>query len=226
MQLPLDLNLIQHLLNSRTVTCDLNDLTTSGFYYVQTPTNAPTADWPHVVVNASEDHTKVFQLCAPDGNDGLWYRNLTNKQWSEWIHLANGTDTSYLTSIPESEWVLKGIKMDDLYFFRNLTLIKLGTDVLVAADMQFTTQAQLNKGWNTIMSFPISYLKPYLGKGSNLSLTFESDTLDKINDMGIKRDTGELTVYAVTTIPAETTLNLRAIVLLAKDTKLINPTEE
>ena len=89
MQLPLDLNLIQHLLNSSTASGDLNDLTTTGFYYVENPVNAPTTAWPHVFVNANDNKTKVIQLALPDqGSEGLYYRCYSNTTWSTWQHVG------------------------------------------------------------------------------------------------------------------------------------------
>jgi hypothetical protein len=229
MQLPLDLNLIQHLLNSSTVTGDLNNLTTTGFYYVQDAVNAPTTAWPHVFVNANDDKTKVVQLALPDqGNEGLFYRCYNVNAWSEWFNVSGPNDfenTSHLTSIPESQWVPNGVTIDDYYFFRHLSLLKLGADALVTVDLQFTTTAQLNPGWNQILSFPTSYMTPYLGNGSTCSLAFESSTPDKITEVGIERPTGRLTFYAPATIPAGTMLNAKGIILLAKDTNLLNVKE-
>ena len=89
MQLPLDVNLIQHLLNSSTVSGDLNDITTTGFYYVQDAVNAPTSAWPHVFVNANDNKTKVVQLALPDkGTEGLYYRTYADSAWSNWQHVG------------------------------------------------------------------------------------------------------------------------------------------
>lgn len=89
MQLPLDLNLIQHLLNSSTASGNLNDLTTTGFYYVENPVNSPTTAWPHVFVNANDNKTKVIQLVLPsNGTEGLYYRNYSENAWSDWQHVG------------------------------------------------------------------------------------------------------------------------------------------
>lgn len=100
MQLPLELNLIQHLLNGRTTTGDLNDLTTTGFYYVQEPVNAPSDTCPHVFVNATEDKTKVVQLVLPDhGHDGLYYRCYSDAKWEDWVKLAAPEDVANVTTL-------------------------------------------------------------------------------------------------------------------------------
>lgn len=93
MQLPLNINLIQHILNSSTVTGDLNNLMNTGFYYVQSPINAPTSTWPHVFVNANDNKTKIVQLALPDsGNEGLYYRCYVDTSWGEWLKLAAPDD--------------------------------------------------------------------------------------------------------------------------------------
>ena len=105
MQLPLDLNLVQRLLNSSTVTGDLNNLTTNGFYYVQEPVNSPTNDYQYVIVSATEDHSKVFQLCSPDGIDsGVWVRHCYNGNWSGWDQLGSMT---HLTTVLDEKFTAK-----------------------------------------------------------------------------------------------------------------------
>ena len=89
MTLPLTLSLFTHVLNSKTVTGDLDELTTSGFYYVQQPTNSPTTSWVHVIVNASDDKKHVIQLLMPDnGSEGAYYRDQTSGSWSSWSKLV------------------------------------------------------------------------------------------------------------------------------------------
>ena len=89
MTLPLNLSLFTHVLNSKTVTGDLNELTTSGFYYVQQPTNSPTTAWVHAIVNANDDNKHVLQLVLPDnGNEGMYYRDRTSGSWSSWSKLV------------------------------------------------------------------------------------------------------------------------------------------
>lgn len=88
MSLPLNLSLFTHVLNSNTVQGDLNELTTSGFYYVQKPTNSPTKTWVHVIVNASEDKRHIIQLVLPDnGSEGMYFRDQTSGSWSSWSKL-------------------------------------------------------------------------------------------------------------------------------------------
>jgi hypothetical protein len=89
MTLPLNLSLFTHVLNSKTVTGDLNELTTSGFYYVQQPTNSPTTAWVHALVNSSDDNHHVIQLVLPDnGSEGVYYRDRTSGSWSSWSKLV------------------------------------------------------------------------------------------------------------------------------------------
>lgn len=101
----LDLTLIQQLLTSKTVTVDLNNLTTSGFYYVQQPTNSPTNAWVHAIVNASEDKKHIIQLVLPDnGSEGMYFRDQTSGSWSSWSKLitmdqVSAEVTRLLTSV-------------------------------------------------------------------------------------------------------------------------------
>ena len=89
MTLPLNLSLFTHVLNSKTVTGDLNELTTSGFYYVQHPTNSPTTAWVHAIVNSSADNNHVIQLVLPDnGSEGVYYRDRTSGSWASWSKLV------------------------------------------------------------------------------------------------------------------------------------------
>ena len=89
MTLPLNLSLFTHVLNSKTVTGDLNELTTSGFYYVQQPTNSPTTAWVHAIVNSSDDNKHVIQLVLPEnGSEGVYYRDRTNGSWASWSKLV------------------------------------------------------------------------------------------------------------------------------------------
>ena len=99
MQLPLDLKLIQNLLNSRTTTGNLDDIMTTGLYYVQNAVNAPTSSWPHLIVNANDTKTKVAQLAIPDGTEGLYYRNYSDTAWSAWQKLASPADVATVTTL-------------------------------------------------------------------------------------------------------------------------------
>lgn len=89
MTLPLNLSLFTHVLNSKTVTGDLNKLTTSGFYYVQNPVNAPTSNWTHLIVNEAYNKNMVAQLAIPDqAVSGLYYRCYYQTSWSAWYKLV------------------------------------------------------------------------------------------------------------------------------------------
>lgn len=224
MQLPLDLNLIQHLLNSSTATGDLNDLTTTGFYYVENPVNAPTSAWPHVIVNANDNKTKVVQLALPDkGAEGLYYRCYSDAAWSDWQHVGNPTvNVGELTKIPSSGWVPgSGISIDNDYYFRGITVINLGDNALVYVNLQYNTTVTLQAGWNTLMTFPTSYLSSYQGAGTVLPLVFDTSDTSHVGDCSIAQGS-KVTVYLAQDMPANTTFNIRALVLLSKDTNLLN----
>ena len=224
MQLPLDLNLIQHLLNSSTATGDLNDLTTTGFYYVENPVNAPTTTWPHVFVNANDNKTKVVQLALPSqGTEGLYYRCYSDAAWSDWQHVGNPTvNVGELTKIPASEWVPgSGISIDNTYYFRGITVINLGDNALVYANLQCNPTVTLNSGWNTLMTFPTSYLSSYQGDGTVLPLIFSTSDTAHVGDCSIEKGS-KVTVYLGQDMPANTQFNVRTLVLLSKDTNLLN----
>ena len=127
-----------------------------------------------------------------------------------------------LTKIPESQWVAKGITVDKNAYFRGISILKLGDNALAIANVQFTATTTLNIGWNTIISFPASYTTPYLGAGPSLPLTFNTSDDSKIGDIGLDRGKGQLNIYVGNTITSGTTINVKGIILLAKDTQLLN----
>ena len=90
---PLDLTLIQSLLTSKTVSNEIasaNDLTTPGFYFVEKGQLAdmPTPYWSHVFVNANTSKSRIEQICFPDRDHVIWFRNKVEDTWSAWNQLA------------------------------------------------------------------------------------------------------------------------------------------
>lgn len=126
-----------------------------------------------------------------------------------------------LTKIPDSQWVTNGVTIDKNWHFRGISIMKLGDNALAIVNMQFTTTAQLNTGWNAIVSFPASYTNGYLGSGPSIPLTFNTSN-SNVGDVGIDRGKGQANIYVGNTIPSGTTINLRGIILLSKDTPLLN----
>lgn len=103
MTLPLNLSLFSGVLTSQTVSGDLNDITKSGFYFVKNPTNGPTTNWGHLIVNYNDltgyDYREV-QLFVTDTSSGdghgIWSRFKTSTaEWSPWEHYAT---TDYVTN--------------------------------------------------------------------------------------------------------------------------------
>lgn len=127
-----------------------------------------------------------------------------------------------LTKIPDSQWVTNGVTIDKNWHFRGISIMKLGDNALAIVNMQFTTTAQLNTGWNAIVSFPTSYTDEYLGSGPSIPLVSNISDLDKVGDVGIDRGKGQVNIYAGNTIPSGTTINVKGIILLSKDTPLLN----
>jgi hypothetical protein len=127
-----------------------------------------------------------------------------------------------LTKIPDSQWVLKGVSIDKNWYFRGISILKLGDNALAIANVQFTATTTLNPGWNTIISFPTSYTTPYLGTGPSLPLSFNTSDDSKVGDIGLDRGKGQLNIYVGNTITSGTTINVKGIILLAKDTQLLN----
>lgn len=93
MSVPLDLNLIQRLLNEQSYDGDLNDLTKPGLYYipngnanVHTPSSG---NWGHVLVSNAEN--KTAQLWIDDnvfnGGPHIFLR-VFNSSWSNWTSFA------------------------------------------------------------------------------------------------------------------------------------------
>ena len=102
MSVPLDLSLINQLLNEQRTTGDLNALTKPGFFYVLWPTNTPNdrTSYCHVInlVNyISNEHTaenrRIFQMYISDTKEDntIWYRKYDNG-WTAWERFATATD--------------------------------------------------------------------------------------------------------------------------------------
>ena len=102
MSVPLDLSLINQLLNEQRTTGDLNALTKPGFFYVVWPTNTPndSTSYCHVInlVNyISNEHTaenmRIFQMYISDtrNDNTIWYRKYDNG-WTDWERFATATD--------------------------------------------------------------------------------------------------------------------------------------
>lgn len=102
MSVPLDLSLINQLLNEQRTQGDLNNLTKSGFFYVLWPTNTPNdrKNSCHVInlVNyISNAHTaenmRIFQMYISDTrvDNTIWYRKYDNG-WTGWERFATATD--------------------------------------------------------------------------------------------------------------------------------------
>ena len=102
MSVPLDLSLINQLLNEQRTTGDLNALTKPGFFYVVWPTNTPNdrTSYCHVInlVNyISNEHTaenmRIFQMYISDTREDntIWYRKYDNG-WTAWERFATATD--------------------------------------------------------------------------------------------------------------------------------------
>ena len=108
MSVPLDLSLINQLLNEQRTTGDLNALTKPGFFYVTNPTNTPndSIGWCHVInlVNyVSNEHTeknmRIFQIYVNDHKDidTVWYRKYYG-EWSAWERFVTATELQNSTT--------------------------------------------------------------------------------------------------------------------------------
>ena len=102
MSVPLDLSLINQLLNEQRTQGDLNNLTKPGFFFVLWPTNTPNdrTNSCHVInlVNyiANEhtaDNRRIFQMYISDTREDntIWYRKYDNG-WTAWERFATATD--------------------------------------------------------------------------------------------------------------------------------------
>ena len=102
MSVPLDLSLINQLLNEQRTQGDLNNLTKPGFFFVLWPTNTPNdrTNYCHVInlVNyISNEHTaenmRIFQMYISDtgGDNTICYRKYDNG-WTDWERFVTATD--------------------------------------------------------------------------------------------------------------------------------------
>ena len=102
MSVPLDLSLINQLLNEQRTKGDLNNLTKPGFFYVLWPTNTPNDRdmWCHVINlfnYSSNEHTaenlRMFQIYINDlaVDNTVWYRQY-HGGWTDWERFVTATD--------------------------------------------------------------------------------------------------------------------------------------
>ena len=102
MSVPLDLSLINQLLNEQRTQGDLNNLTKSGFFYVLWPTNTPNdrKNSCHVInlVNYSAiphtaENMRIFQMHITDTktDKNIWFRKY-DMGWPDWERFATATD--------------------------------------------------------------------------------------------------------------------------------------
>ena len=102
MSVPLDISLINQLLNEQRTEGDLNALNKPGFFYVIFPTNAPndSTAWCHVInlVNyTGHEHTEAYvrkvQIYISDNrkDNTIWFRKY-DTGWTDWVRLATATD--------------------------------------------------------------------------------------------------------------------------------------
>ena len=108
MSVPLDLSLINQLLNAQRTEGDLNALTKPGFFFVSQPTNTPNDRdmWCHVINlfnYSSNEHTaenlRIFQIYINDlfADNTVWYRQF-NSVWSAWERFVTATDLQNSTT--------------------------------------------------------------------------------------------------------------------------------
>lgn len=115
MSVPLDLSLINQLLNEQRTQGDLNNLTKPGFFYVVYPTNTPndSNNWCHVInlVNYTNEHTeknmRIFQMCISDtrNDNTVWYRKYDG-QWNAWERFVTATDLQNSTTKIDDQTIL------------------------------------------------------------------------------------------------------------------------
>lgn len=95
MSIPLNLSLFSRLLNAKTIIPTsytvMNDLTNPGFYYVKMKQLNANAYNGHLLVNSSDDNSRILQLLVNDTTDGdnagLFIRQRIDGTWSGWAHL-------------------------------------------------------------------------------------------------------------------------------------------
>lgn len=102
MSVPLDLNLIQCLLSARSVTDDLDNIKTPGFYYLN-KIDANFGTWPFLIVLSGTDITSLVQIGIADGGgtDFVYsrfkYREFYSDRWSNWQTIATLDDLPNLS---------------------------------------------------------------------------------------------------------------------------------
>ena len=133
MSVPLDLSLINQLLNEQRTTGDLNALTKPGFFYVTEPTNTPNdvTHWCHVINLVDgfyDDHQRIFQIYINDNKDdnSVWYRQY-NSGWTAWERFVTATDLqNSMTKIDDqttlSKWYGGFSYQDGAHYYSHLVI--------------------------------------------------------------------------------------------------------
>ena len=92
---------------------DLNEYTTTGFYYVVSATNAPVNDTTFFVRVLTADDDKVLQEIFPLGQNNGWFRSYDGSAWTPWklITVASptvhkSTYSSLKTAEGSDNWLL------------------------------------------------------------------------------------------------------------------------
>ena len=102
MSVPLDLSLINQLLNEQQTQGDLNNLTKPGFFFVLWPTNTPNdrKNSCHVInlvnygtLEQTAEKLRIFQMYISDNREDktIWFRKY-DSGWTDWERFATATD--------------------------------------------------------------------------------------------------------------------------------------
>lgn len=146
MTLPLDLTLIQSLLTSKTLSNEIssaNDLTTTGFYFVENPRLAdmPTTAWSHVFVNANTEKNRIVQICFPDNAQSAWFRMKSDDRWSPWQQFVISPQNN-MTTIDEptilSKWYgMLSYQADGIYHSYSIAPTGIMVEQRPSSDLTF-----------------------------------------------------------------------------------------
>ena len=203
---PLDLSLIQQLLTSKTIVdeiSDVNDLTTSGFYFVKNANlaNLPISSWCYVFVNASTSKNRIIQICFDDGGKSVYFRVKTEIYWSDWERFVTATDLQNSMTKIDDQTILS--KWDGMLSYKNgvsYTIYSVTPSAIIA---QQTPTSDLTFYFKFILPAKPEYITDDHPRPLGIS-TFASNLHETVNTLSDKvilsRDSNtviepQLTIY-------------------------------
>lgn len=241
MTLPLDLTLIQSLLTSKTLSNEItsaNDLTTTGFYFVENPRLAdmPTTGWSHVFVNANTEKNRIVQICFPDTARSAWFRMKNDDRWSPWQQFVISPQNN-MTTIDEptilSKWYgMLSYQADGIYHSYSIAPTGIMVEQRPSSDLTFYFKFVLPAKPESITDdhprpLGIGTTATNLNKaiqGLSAKVNMFSDTLTRVEpELIIDNPSGGSLIYSARSRANGTFTDLDQAMYIAPNTDQVSP---